>query len=107
MADERDRYAGLKHHARVHTFRFATMILAWALLIAAFLFDPRLIADVLRAFSHVVEHVADLLPERIGSYVEIGLRELGGLLWLQIAALIVVVRVVFWGIGQVLRRARR
>jgi hypothetical protein len=107
MADEPNRYAGLKHHARVHTFRFATMILAWVLLVAAFLLQPRLIADSLRGFSHAVEHIADLLPERIGSYVEIGMRELGGLLWLQIAALIAAVRVLFWAIGQIWRMGRR
>ncbi len=100
-------YTTLKHHAKVHTFRFSTVLVAWALLVAAFVFYPQLIAQSLRSFSHGVEYVADMLPEQIGSYIEIGLRELGGLFWFQITALIIVVRVIFWGIARMWRAARR
>jgi uncharacterized membrane protein len=100
-------YAGLKYHARVHSFRFSTVLIAWAILIAAFIFFPRSIAESLRAFSHGVEDIADVLPEKIGSYIEIGLRELGGLLWFQITALIVIVRIVLWGIAAIWRMGRR
>jgi hypothetical protein len=79
-------FSGLKHHAKVHTFRFATLILGWALLIVAFIFYLRYIAQSLRAFSHGVESVADMLPDQISSYVEIVLRELGGMLWFQVTA---------------------
>jgi hypothetical protein len=104
---QRRAYTGLKHQARVHTFRFSTMLIAWALLVAAFIFYPKYIAQSLRAFSHGVEGVADMLPEQIGSYIEIGLRELGGLFWFQITALIIVVRVICSGIAAVWRIGRR
>jgi hypothetical protein len=100
-------YTTLKHHAKVHTFRFSTVLVAWALLVAAFVFYPHLIAQALRSFSHGVETVADMLPQEIGSYVEIGLRELGGLFWFQITALIIVVRVIFWAIARVWRAVAR
>ncbi len=85
-------YTSLRYHAKVHSFRLCTAIAAWALLIAAFIYYPQIISQTLRGFSRGVEQVADALPEKIGAYVEIGLRELGGLLWLQIAALIVGLR---------------
>ncbi len=100
-------YTGLKYHARVHTFRFSTVLIAWAILIAAFIFFPEYIAQSLRAFSHGVEDIADVLPQKIGSYAEIGLRELGGLFWFQITALIIVVRVVLSGIAAIWRMGRR
>jgi hypothetical protein len=100
-------YTGLKHHAKVHTFRFTTMLMAWALLIAAFVFYPKTIAQSLRAFSHGVEVVADTLPDQIGSYIEIGLRELGGLFWFQITALIIGVRVILSSVAAVWRFGRR
>jgi hypothetical protein len=106
MMANRD-YTTLKHHAKVHTFRLSTVLVAWALLVAGFVFYPHLIAQALRSFSHGVEHVADTLPERFGSYVEIGLRELGGLFWIQITALIVVVRMTFWAIARIWRVTRR
>lgn len=89
---ERD-YSGLKHHAKVHAFRFSTLIVAWALLIAAFIFHPSFIAQSLRSSSHGIEALADALPGQISSYVEIGMRELGGLLWFQVTAVIVLVRI--------------
>src|SRR5258708_35302570 len=85
-------YTGLKHHAKFHTFRFSTMILAWLLLIVGFVFFPKFIAQSLRAFSHGVEYVADQMPEQWGPYLEIVMRELGGSWWLQIALLILAVR---------------
>lgn len=87
-------FSGLKHHAKVHTFRFTTLLAGWALLIAAFIFYPKYIAESLRAFSHGVESIADMLPDQVGSYVEIGLRELGGMLWFQITAVIVAIRLI-------------
>ena len=87
-------FSGLKHYAKVHTFRFTTLIVGWVFLIAAFIFYPKYIAQSLRAFSRGVESVADMLPDQIGSYVEIGLRELGGMLWFQITAVIVAIRLI-------------
>jgi hypothetical protein len=70
------------------------LIVGWVFLIAAFIFYPKYIVQSLRAFSHGVESVADMLPDQIGSYVEIGLRELGGLLWFQVTAVIVAIRLI-------------
>jgi hypothetical protein len=83
------------------------VLVAWAILIAGFIFFPEYIAQSLRAFSHGVEDIADVLPQKIGSYAEIGLRELGGLFWFQVTALIVAVRVLFWGIAAIWRMGQR
>src|SRR5258707_505530 len=37
-----NRYAGLRHHARVHSFRILTVILAWVFIAAAFYERPEL-----------------------------------------------------------------
>src|SRR5205085_881405 len=103
---QRRDYSGLKHHAKVHTFRIGTAIVAWVLLIATFVIYPKLIAQMLRVFSHTVENVADAMPEQLGSYVEIGLRELGGMLWFQITAAIIVIRVACSLIAMAWRRLR-
>ena len=100
-------YTSLRHHAKVHTFRLCTAIAAWVLLIAAFIYSPQIISETLRGFSHGVEQVTDALPGKLGAYTEIGLRELGGLLWLQIAALIVALRVGLSVIASVWRLIRR
>jgi predicted membrane-bound mannosyltransferase len=87
-------YAGLKHQTKVQSFRFCTALAAWALLVAAFFYYPRFIQQSLRALSRGIESLADALPTGVGAYVEIGLRELGGHLWIQITAIIILVRVV-------------
>jgi hypothetical protein len=100
-------YSSLKHHAKVHTFRFSTMVLAWIALVAIFVFYPKYIAQSLRALSHGIEYVADMLPEQWGSYVEIVLRELGGLVWLQITAVIILIRFILSGFAIVWRYSKR
>ena len=35
-----NRYSGLKHHAKVHSFRIITVILAWVLIATAFYESP-------------------------------------------------------------------
>jgi len=75
------------------------MLLAWILLVATFIFYPKYIAQSLRAFSHGVETVADMLPEQWGPYVEIMLREFGGAIWLQITVVIVFIRVALSGLA--------
>ena len=37
---QRRDYSGLKHHAKVHTFRIATAAAAWLLIIAGFVLSP-------------------------------------------------------------------
>jgi hypothetical protein len=71
--------------ARAHTFRFLTMIAAWVLIFTAFVYHPEWIRGSLRFMTHSIEAVADQVPEPWGARLEIMLRELGGIIWLQIA----------------------
>jgi hypothetical protein len=82
--------------ARAHTFRFLTMIAAWVLIFAAFAFHPEWIRAWLRFMTHAIESVADQVPEPWGSRLEIMLRELGGVIWIQIASAIVLLRLIIW-----------
>lgn len=82
--------------ARAHTFRFLTMIAAWVLIFAAFIYHPEWIRESLRFMTHSIETIADQVPEPWGARIEIMLRELGGIIWLQIAIAIVVLRLVIW-----------
>jgi hypothetical protein len=95
--------------ARAHTFRFLTMIVAWALILAAFLYHPEWIRDWLRFMTHSIEALADLVPEPWGSRIEVMLKEIGGVIWIQIASAIVLVRLLIWVPFHVwrLRRERR
>jgi hypothetical protein len=82
--------------ARAHTFRFLTMIAAWVLIFAAFAFHPEWIRAWLRFMTHAIESIADQVPEPWGSRLEIMLRELGGVIWIQIASAIVLLRLIIW-----------
>jgi hypothetical protein len=96
MADINGRnrdYSGLRHHAKVHSFRIVTAILAWVLIGIAFYYRPDWIKWGLRAATHGIEAVGDALPSPWGDRVEIVLRELGGFIWIQITALIILIRV--------------
>jgi hypothetical protein len=62
MADINGRkrdYSGLKHHAKVHSFRIITAILAWVLIGVAFYYRPDWIKWGLRAATHGIEAVGD------------------------------------------------
>ena len=98
---------GFKHHARVHTFRLGTAILTWVLLGATLLYRPEWIRWALRAGTHFIEGVGDALPSYWGAQIEIILRELGGFLWLQITAAIILVRFIFWLLGVIWRSGVR
>jgi len=82
--------------AKAQTFRFLTMIATWALIFAAFLYHPEWIRGWLRFMTHVIESVADQVPEPWGARLEVMLRELGGMIWIQIASAIVLLRLVVW-----------
>jgi hypothetical protein len=41
-----NRYSGLRHHAKVHSFRIVTVILAWVLIAAAFYDWPELLTGL-------------------------------------------------------------
>lgn len=98
------RYTGLKHHAKVHSFRIGTAILAWLLIVAAFYYRPDLIKVALRAGTSGIEAISDALPYPWGDRIEIVLRELGGFIWFQITAFIIVIRLLFSGIAAIWRR---
>jgi hypothetical protein len=98
------RYTGLKHHAKVHSFRIGTAILAWLLIVAAFYYRPDLIKVALRAGTSGIEAIGDALPYPWGDRIEIVLRELGGFIWFQITAFIIVIRLLFSGIAAIWRR---
>jgi hypothetical protein len=95
--------------ARAQTFRFMTMLATWALIFAAFVYEPAWIRDSLRFMTHSIESIADRVPEPWGARLEIILRELGGIIWLQIAAAIVLLRLIVWVPFHIwrLRRERR
>jgi hypothetical protein len=82
--------------AKTHTFRFLTVIAAWVLIFAAFVYQPDWIRDWLRFMTHSIESIADQVPEPWGARLEIMLRELGGVIWIQIASAIVLLRLIIW-----------
>src|SRR3954464_5121807 len=77
-------YSGLKHHAKVHSFRIATAIVAWILIVGIFYYRPDWLKWGLRGATHGIEAIGDSLPYPWGDRIEIVLRELGGIIWLQI-----------------------
>jgi hypothetical protein len=99
-------YSGLKHHAKVHTFRVTTAIVAWILIFVAFYYRPDWIKWGLREATRGMEIVGDALPYPWGDRVEIILRELGGMIWLQITAVILLLRVVLSSIALAWRSRR-
>jgi hypothetical protein len=82
--------------AKAQTFHFPTMIATWALIFAAFLYHPEWIRAWLRFMTRVIENVADQVPEPWGARLEVMLRELGGMIWIQIASAIVLLRLSVW-----------
>jgi hypothetical protein len=101
-----NRYSGLKHHARVHSFRILTVILAWLLIAAAFYERPELLTGLQRAIQRAMEVVGDSIPPPWGPRIEFVFREIGGFIWLQITLIVVVLRVVLSGIAGAWRLLR-
>ena len=79
---------------KAHTPRFLTMIATWMLIFVAFVCHPEWIGDWLRFLINSIETVADQVPEPWGARLEIMLRELGGVIWIQIASTIVLLRLI-------------
>jgi hypothetical protein len=100
-------YSGLRHHAKVHSFRIGTAILAWGLIVAAFTYRPDLLKWGLRTLTQGIETIGDALPSPWGDRAEVILRELGGFVWFQITAVIVLIRVLFSSIAMGWRLRRR
>jgi LPXTG-motif cell wall-anchored protein len=106
-AGARRDYTGLKHHAKVHSFRISTAILAWGLIVAAFYYRPDLLKWLLRGVTQGIETIGDALPSPWGDRAEVILRELGGFVWFQVTVIIVAIRVLFSGIAMGWRFTRR
>ena len=102
-----DRYSGLRHHARVHSFRILTVILAWVFIAAAFYERPELLTGLQRAIQRGMEAIGDSIPSPWGPRFEFVFREIGGFVWLQITLIVVLLRVVLSGIASAWRVLRR
>jgi hypothetical protein len=96
-----DRYSGFKHHAKVHSFRLFTVILAWVFIAVAFYEKPELLTALQRAIRRGMEAIGDNIPPPWGPRIEFVFREIGGFIWLQITLIVVVLRVVLSGIASV------
>jgi hypothetical protein len=103
------RYSGLRHHARVHSFRIVTVILAWVFIAAAFYEKPELLTALQRVIQRGMEVIGDSVPPPWGPRIEFVFREIGGFIWLQITLIVVLLRVILSGIASAWRllRARR
>ena len=102
-----NRYSGLRHHAKVHSFRILTVILAWVFIAAAFYEMPELLTGLQRAIQRGMEVVGDSIPPPWGPRIEFVFREIGGFIWLQITLIVVLLRVVLSGIASAWRLLRR
>jgi hypothetical protein len=100
------RYSGLRHHARVHSFRIVTVILAWVFIAAAFYEKPELLTALQRAIQRGMEAIGDTIPPPWGPRIEFVFREIGGFIWLQITLIVVLLRVVLSGIASAWRLLR-
>jgi hypothetical protein len=100
-------YTGLKHQAKVHTFRIATAVAAWLLIIAAFYYHPEWIRWALRTITYGIETVADAIPYPWGDRIEIALRELGGFVWFQMTLAIVSLRIALATVAAAWRRIHK
>jgi hypothetical protein len=102
-----DRFSGFKHHAKVHSFRILTVILAWLCIALAFYQKPELLTGLQRAIQRSMEAVGDNIPPPWGPRIEFVFREIGGFIWLQITLIVVALRIVLSGVASLWRMLRR
>src|SRR3954454_1168354 len=95
-----------KSWIKTHTSRAGTLVVGWGVLVAAFVYRPDLLKWWLRSVTGWIEGISDILPYPWGDRIEIFVRTVGASVWLQIALIIVAVRVVAWIIGVVWRSSR-
>jgi hypothetical protein len=84
-----------------------TVILAWVLVIVAFYEKPELLTGAQRLVQHGIEGVGDSIPPPWGPRIEFVFREIGGLIWLQITLLVVLLRMTLSMLGITWRFLRR
>ena len=104
--DPPTRYSGLRHHAKVHSFRVGTVILAWLLIALAFYESPELLTGIQRAIQRGMGIVGDTIPSPWGPRIEFVFREIGGFIWLQITLIVIFLRVLLSSIAVVWRLLR-
>ena len=105
--ERQNRFTGFRHHAKVHSFRFVTVILAWLFIAAAFYERPEILTDLQRLIQHGMETIGDTIPSPWGPRIEFVFREIGGFIWLQITLIVVVIRVALVTIAGMWRLLRR
>jgi hypothetical protein len=86
----------IRQLAKAQTFRFITMLATWALIFATFIYHPEWIRSWLRFVTHSIEYIADQIPSPWGARIEVMLKEIGGVIWVQIASAIVLLRLIIW-----------
>ncbi|WP_342738965.1 hypothetical protein [Bradyrhizobium sp. B117] len=101
-----DRYTGIRHHLRVHSFRALTVLLAWGLIVAAFYEKPELLTGIQRLIQRGIENLGDNIPPPWGPRIEFVFREIGGFIWLQITLIVVALRMVLFGAASMWRMLR-
>jgi hypothetical protein len=94
---------GFRYHLKVHSFRTVTLILAWILIVAAFYQRPEVLTGVQRLIQRGIENLGDAIPSPWGPRLEFVFREIGGLIWLQITLVVVVLRVSLSAVAALLR----
>jgi hypothetical protein len=102
-----NRYSGLGHHAKVHSFRILTVVMAWLIIATAFYQKPELLTWLQRAIQRLMETVGDSIPSPWGPRIEFVFKEIGGFIWLQITVIIILLRVFLSGIAGAWRLFRK
>ena len=103
---ERDR-PGFGYHLKVHSFRTLTVILAWALVVAAFYQKPELLTGAQRLMQRGIEALGDAVPAPWGPRMEFVFREIGGVIWLQITLVVLALRMTLSSIAATWRFVSR
>jgi hypothetical protein len=102
-----DGRPGFRYHVRTHSFRVATVVLAWGLIAFAFYQDPAVLTGAQRLIQRGIEFVGDNIPPPWGPRIEFVFREVGGLIWLQITLLVLALRIILSTLAMIFRTARR
>jgi hypothetical protein len=93
----------IRYHLKVHSFRTFTAILAWVLIAAAFYQKPELLTGAQRLMQRGIEAVGDAIPGPWGPRMEFVVREIGGVIWLQITLLVIALRLALSTIAAIWR----
>jgi hypothetical protein len=107
MLPRDDSRPGFRYHLRTHSFRVATVIVAWVLLALAFYQSPEVLTGTQRLIQRGIEFVGDNIPPPWGPRIEFVFREIGGLIWLQITLLVLALRIGLSTLAALFRAARR